>query len=562
VVTSCVRMMKTLLLFSCLAFGVLSLSTAHTAGAIEDTPFGQTISNQQLFADLPFTAVADALYDPNGFCYVALTSNADTPLWSSKKRIDFDGAVPAAGENIFSNWRAVHSGDEESNILPSEESFLKLVKAPDSILLISSSSVVEIVLDFNCTTLLSVRPLTHQSSPSFGEILSATYADVSSAPEEEEEGVPRSSLWLGTTEGLFWLAPLMGTEDTDTVEDTDTITETTEHSSSRWSAVQIHDIDEPVSSLLWVQRWGRLFAGTSKALYELQLQEGFYEHVQHLYRRNTKQKQQPPFSIGQDTSLYQLHYQWIGGNLDFEVEGLSYDSAIDCVWAVQQEALHQRRSDGTWWRQGHYQGLISNNITTVAVTQQSFGAPSSASARASGGGVEPHFVWVGTKSKGVMRRQVRQEVEERGNEDTWQEDPWQQWLLFYGARYLPDGEVRMLVSDDNTDHARPAPRKQSSVLVVTASGVSVLRTQEWRLAEKEGVMQSYQYPRHDRHGIVAEVSLPLPGDTSQWSHACEGVYCSYVTPGMLCMLCAARIYYSVCGKVDSNEVFFVSLFWF
>lgn len=34
-------------------------------------------------------------------------------------------------------------------------------------------------------------------------------------------------------------------------------------------------------------------------------------------------------------------------------------------------------------------------------------------------------------------------------------------------------------------------------------------------------MQSYQYPRHDRHGIVADVSLAVAGDTSQWSHNCE-----------------------------------------
>mgnify|MGYP003385032199 FL=1 len=467
--------------------GVANALSLTEGPVIVDVPYGQTISNQQLFSDLPFKSVTDALYDANGFCYVALSSNVDTPLWSAKKRLDRSGSV-AASDSIYSSWRVIESDGQ--NILPSGP-FLKLVKTPDSILLISSSSIFEIVLDFNCTALMSVRRLTDPASPTLGEVLSVSYADVPSSAEGKSS---QPALWLGTTQGLFLLTPL------------------TSETSATWHVVQISEIGEAVTSLLWVSPWARLFAGTSVALYEVQLDAGILSHLRD--GEHSTASGERFHAVHASSSSYQIQYQWIGGNLDFEVKELTYDFAFDCVWAVQQEALHQRREDGTWWRQGHYQGLITNDLTSLAVTQQTFDTLSHTSASLP----SSHFVWVGTKSKGLLRRQARYST----NEDTVQEDPWQQWLLFYGARFFPDGEVLRLVSDDNNDHTKHAERKQSTLLVVTQLGVSFLTTQEWRLADKEVVMQSFQYPRHDRHGIVAEVSLAVAGDTSRWSHACEG----------------------------------------
>ena len=465
--------------------------------AVEDLPYGQTFSRQDQFIDLPFDAVTDSLYDANGYCFVALTTNLDTPLWSAKKRVFGGTGDSVVGtESPYTAWRAIEAADEQTT-LPNGESFLKILKAPDSILLISASSVVEIVVDFNCTTLVSVRTLVEQPSSTIGEIISASYADMTHV---ESESPYASSIWLGTSNGLFWISPQNVAARTKTI--------------SPWSMVQISEISGPVSSLLWVPKWNRLFAGTAVALYELDFDLGIEENRLHS-------------SI---TQSYKVHYQWIGGNLDFEVKDMSYDYTLDCMWVVQQEALHQRRADGTWWRHGHYQGLITNNITTVTITQNNFQKSLSQSR-------STHFVWVGTTNKGIMRHKVQHSEEGSGNDDTAQDDPWQTWLLFYGARFLPDGEVIMMVSDDNNEKNKHVGRQESTVLVVSGTGLTLLTTQEWTLRDKEAVMQSYQYPRHDRHGIVAEVSLPVPGDTTQWSHNCEGMEETFTTRKYNVVIC-------------------------
>mmetsp|Transcript_16502 Transcript_16502/g.30873 ORF Transcript_16502/g.30873 Transcript_16502/m.30873 type:complete len:891 (-) Transcript_16502:148-2820(-) len=466
-----------------LMMAVTGVVCVFSQKVLHDAPYGQTFVRQDLFSDLPFVSVQDALYDANGYCFVTLSSNTDIPLWSTKRRL-MSSSV-AGTEGIYSDWRPVKSVDDNIHLpVDVENPYLKIIKAPDSIILVSSSSVVEIVLDFNCTTLVSVRTLTDGSS-SFGDVLSASYADVSTV--QPMTSAVKSSVpvvWLGTSQGLYGLTPA----------------ESVSESAAPWRVLQVSEVSEPVTSLLWVQQWERLLAGTSIALYELTVNDAF------------------TLSDGErlhsSSSLYHIQYEWIGGNLDFEVKDMTYDMSLDCVWLVQQEALHQRRADGTLWRQGHYQGLITNNLTAVAVTLQSFGTSSPDSAKS-------HFMWAGTKSKGLMRRQIRVTAEEDGSDDTAQEDPWQTWLLFYGARYLPDAKVVMMVSDDNNDMKKHGGRKQSTVLVVSELGVSFITTQEWSLQDKEAVMQSYQYPRHDRHGIVADVSLAVAGDTSHWSHSCE-----------------------------------------
>ena len=454
---------------------------------MKDTPYGQTLSHQKLFSTLPFDDITDAIYDPNGYCFVALSTNSeftDLPLWSSKKRVLHSNVIST--DDVYSDWRHVGISDDLRR-QAKDVSFSKLVKTPDSILIVSPSVVVEIVLDFNCTKITSHRLLT-DNAVSYGSVLSATYADVMT-----NNGI-YPSLWLGTSEGLFWLYSTVA-----------------ESGEAVWDVFCIGEIEEAVTSLLWVDKWGILFAGTNVALYELHFSNAAAEDLD-VRKRNTAEVKGYP-SFKSLSTLYQLKYEWIGGNLDFEVLGLSYDIVSDCVWAVQQEALHQRLADGTWWRHGHYQGIISNNITAMAVTEKSFDMDEASTS---------HFVWVGTINKGIMRRSVRGD---HYNGDASQEDPWRQWLLFYGARYLPDGEVRDILSDDNNHDAQYKQNRlqQSTILIISKLGTTFLTLQQWQLEDKERVMQSYQYPRHDRHGIVAEVSLPVPGDTSQWSHNCEGI---------------------------------------
>ncbi|CAM9276952.1 unnamed protein product, partial [Ectocarpus fasciculatus] len=89
------------------------------------------------------------------------------------------------------------------------------------------------------------------------------------------------------------------------------------------------------------------------------------------------------------------------------------------------------------------------------------------------------------------------------------------WQLYYGPRFTPDGAVQILVSDSENCN------DSGNVVVVTSTGVTMLTTAKWTLAQKAQIMQSFQYPRHDRNGIVAEASLRTYGDLSSYAYNTE-----------------------------------------
>lgn len=421
-----------------------------TQASVVDKHYDQYISHQYFYSTdtaqntLPFGSYAvDALYDKNGKCFVLMTS--DNLLWSSREKSNREKVDL---EPAYAEWKKIQDfSDLGTN--------WKIVKAPDSIILLSNSIIYEIVLDFSCSFVKSVEPRANPSTSTWGE------------PQSAE--VAFDSLWVGSNTGLLRFSM-----------------KSPEHS-QYWSVEAVEGIpaSSPVRSLAAQEQWGVVFASTESVFYEVRGLSSTHEN-------------------------YHVHHDWVGGNIDSLVVDMQYDAVSGCMWVVEGDALHCRDAEAMWWRFGYYQGAVTANITSVAVTKP----------RGSQGG---SYVWTGSRDKGLVRLRVdgqylKDELEAAGAEDSWT-----QWLLFYGPRFLPDGHVQMLVSDDtpldgddNSDG-----RDAGTLLVLTDKGVTFLASERWSLREKQEAMQSFQYPRHDRNGIVAEVSLQAYADLSTFWHNTE-----------------------------------------
>ena len=440
---------------------LLPLAFIAVHAAVQDQYFNQFISHQSTYTSdmpttvLPFASEAvEALYDKNGKCFVLMTS--DNIMWTSR-RVPHRDKIKL--EPIYGDWKRVH---DFSNI----GSGWKIVKAPDSIILVSSPHIYEVVLDFTCSELTSLQPRVEPTTPAWGIAYSLQ--------------VGFNALWIGSDEGLLRVP--MGVE------------------SPFWQVGHVEDVpvDPPVTSLAAVEQWGVLFAGTSCVFYELRF-------------------------IPPSQSSYHIHHEWIGGNIDGPVQAMTFDEAAGCLWVVEADAVHCRDEDKMWWRFGYPQGALTDNLTSVAV------ARSRADGRGSGALSQ---VWTGSQERGLVRLRVDKSL--LSGDECSDGDSWSRWLLFYGPRYLPDGHVQMLVSDtdtgDDQDGKDGGDKKYvddweeaqaETLLVVSDKGVTWISSERWTLLEKQAAMQSFQYPRHDRNGIVAEVSLQAYGDLASYSHSPE-----------------------------------------
>ncbi len=91
-------------------------------------------------------------------------------------------------------------------------------------------------------------------------------------------------------------------------------------------------------------------------------------------------------------------------------------------------------------------------------------------------------LWIGT-SRGVIRQYN------------------QKYQYFAGQRYLPNDEVLSI-----------APNGDSGVTVHTKAGASQIRIVKLTLAEKAARFEDRVQKRHNRHGMVADSHLKIPGD--------------------------------------------------
>lgn len=408
----------------------------------DDHEYYQIRSNKYSLDTLPFSSLTSAIMDQNGHCFVGLSQ--ENIIWTSRENYLINRTIEVLG-NLYTPWFKLL----DINDIPTEEyqNYL-LIKAADTIIILSTSNIVEFSMNYFCNEVVFYEyRYKGDRNSAWGHVFSST--------------VSLNTLWMGTATGLYKVDMV---------------------SSSLWNPqlVESIPISPPVTSLLWVESWSLLFAGTQSVFYEMSTE-----------------------------ASGPIYYEWIGGNLDSEVVSMHYDNFQDCLWVAERNAVHKRDANKLWWRYGFKQGAITDNIISIA----SMYLPSLEN--------EDDFVgylWIATETHGLTRMTIS------AND---QADRWDTWQLFYGPRYLLGQNISFIVSDTQSTQSSPFLSKfnkreeTSSLLVNTNNGLSFLHSEPWSLSKKESLLQSFQYPRHDRNGIVAEVSLDSYGDLTTYYHVPE-----------------------------------------
>ena len=231
--------------------------------------------------------------------------------------------------------------------------------------------------------------------------------------------------------------------------------------------------NEIVSSLFYVSKWNQLFVGTSVAFYSTFFDGESYSRTQH---------------------------EWIGGIIDSTVLTMSYDSVNDALWVAEQNSVHKLTSDQIWYRYGQRQGSTSSNITSVAAVNGFVYVASDYGVSRVRGDLSPTQIY---KSNSYPTSPVNDPPG----------DPWS-WLFFSGPRYLTDNAVHFLA-------AGPQDGSDCFILTVGASGMTLLESSLWTLAEKSESVETFQYPRHNREGLTTGVTLQVYGDVSSYLQECD-----------------------------------------
>ncbi len=147
---------------------------------------------------------------------------------------------------------------------------------------------------------------------------------------------------------------------------------------------------------------------------------------------------------------------YTGGLIDEAITSLAFDPTGN-LWIGNSACINQQKVDSTFERIGGQQGLPYNQINILHHAAD-------------------NSIWIGT-GKGAIRH--------HNNE----------WNYYHGPRWLLGNQVKSIASVDN------------AVYVLTEKGINQIEFKEWTLAEKAEYYKSLVYPRHDRHGLVADVHL-------------------------------------------------------
>lgn len=396
---------------------------------------------------LPFSSrVSDILWDPNGYCFVAITENSR--LYTSRRL--FNVSEPTA--NRYSEFRFVVDVNEYIQSNPSSidesETIERFTKAPDSIVIATTSRLLNLVMDFSCST-ANIVVKAEYNSRRWGNVFSM-----------------KSSEWavfFGTDIGVLQAC---------FAEDND----------EPWSIVPLEKYvpsSVMITSLEYAPSWQTLFVGSHEALYSLKFDDEY---------------------ISQCTVVYPIFVrtEWIGAILDTPVLSMRFDDIGDTLYVVESNALHRLQSDGSWRREGYYQGAINANLTTIALVRMLIRQSTK----------QACTVLIGSAEFGLIQKSCLPT-----NSTFWD------WKRFNGPRYLaPEGDVYITVSDysilhyDNKVKKRPADY-MSTVVVGTTGGLSFISFLPITLDEKERIIAS-SYSRHDRKGIVGKSYTINYGDFS------------------------------------------------
>jgi hypothetical protein len=240
-------------------------------------------------------------------------------------------------------------------------------------------------------------------------------------------------------------------------------------------------LDEEVTALSFVSSWQQLFIGSSTQL------------LTYTYEGEVVAKKE---------------HEWIGGVVDTAPLDMSFDETNNALWIAEKNSIHKMLPNGMIQRFGQRQGSPNAEITSV---------------KACGG-----YVWVGS-AVGMARVRGDGDADTHvGSTETGGEDPWA-WSFYGGHRYLPDNLVMSFEGEEAADGS-------SVVLVVCSTGVSLMDVSYWTLEEKAQAVETFQNPRHNRHGMTTQVDLLSYGDLETYQQACsdnDGLWTSMTGMGQV-----------------------------
>lgn len=359
----------------------------------------------------------------------------------------------------FNSWKKIHDFSEGVTAL-----FSASHGNDDALFAFTSDNVLEVSLDNELASCGAVKDETSmlKVAHTWGEVLSCTASPAHLWISSVKQGLSQISLRTGLLQ-----------------------------------AVEV--ASAPVRSVYWVQEWSQLFVGTPAALYTY------------------------TFDSSSSNSASSVAHEWVGAIIDTVPLDMSYDTTEDALWIAETNALHKLTADGALLRFGLAQGAPMDGITSVAVSNG--------------------FVWAGS-SVGVSRLRVDADPTTQAavssypttntglllsgdggvadNYDALQRtDPWR-WQFFSGNRHLSDNAILAIVSAVATAATTAGARlADSTVLVVSSTGLSLLQSTRMSLAKKAQAMGTFQNPRHNREGLTTGVDLLAYGDVTSYQQHCD-----------------------------------------
>lgn len=243
------------------------------------------------------------------------------------------------------------------------------------------------------------------------------------------------------------------------------------------TATSVHGdvLGGPVKTLKWVEQWSTLFVSNPVALFTVKMAS---------------------ISSGKIV-VEEVGHEWVGGVLGTRVVDIDYDPINDFLWLAETEALHKLSKEGIYFRYGWQQGAPMYNISSVVLANGMVYAGSETG------------LGMSRVSASACPKQLDASLNGLLSADNHGEsDPWK-WAYYFNARYLPSNAVLALVADKRAN-------SKHSVLAMTDVGLTYLRAEYMTLDEKAAAMQTFQKPRHDRHGLMSPVDLAEFGDLESY----------------------------------------------
>ena len=432
--------------------------------SLSNATFDQLQIFQYPFFNETATSFIDSLYDANGYCFVTLSK--DGRMWSS--RLIFP-QVRLLNKQKYDSFKLVHNFEQDINgtKLSKNETFEAFVKAPDSIIVITSNRMIEIVMDYSCSYLVSYAEHVYYTQKQ--ELI--TWGNVRAVTASPW------ALFMCTSMGIFQVEFNQGVD-----------------ASGIWGISSLNQYLMDTSafvSIHYVQQWNMLFVGSESAFYELS-----YSIVT---ARNS--------NISESTQPVRVSHEWVGGVIGSPVLSMQYDPDVNILWVLEAQALHWRDQFAVWWREGHIQGATTQNLTSLA-TVCLFS--------------DDCFVWMGTKHLGLVQHRYPEALRLReSNTIDSTMKKWDNWVLLNGPRYLQDGNILRITSDRNYEAAtisrkdRGVSTNSQTVLVFTDKGLSYITTSPSTLTDKQTCL-SHRNKIHRRNGFVSEIMLKTRGNLDSY----------------------------------------------